>query len=165
MLPFKSRLLFGVIGKTIGWIFKIIYKALAFLNLQLTLLVLLVGGVLYLTGVIEEGNAMSTVFLFALAISIVVAIISTTNKLLGGGKKVGKSKGAQIISEQSNAPVKVSQEQEENTEQVEIKTSVVPKYFKVKQHPNYLMAEYPDRYELYKVAGGKMIKVRTDLKR
>ena len=86
MLPFKSRLLFGVIGKTIGWIFKIIYKALAFLHLQFTWLVLLVGGVLYLTGVIEEGNAMSTVFLFALAISIVVAIISTTNKLLGGGK-------------------------------------------------------------------------------
>lgn len=39
-----------------------------------------------------------------------------------------------------------------------------PKYYRVKQNPNYVMAEYSDKYELYKITNGKLTLIRTDFK-
>ena len=39
-----------------------------------------------------------------------------------------------------------------------------PKYFKVKQNPNYIMAEYMDRYELLVKTESGLKLVRTDYK-
>ncbi len=160
MIPFRNRLIFGLIKKIIVGIFKIIYKVLSFLNLQITLLVLLLGGLAFLTGNMEKGSTMMTVFTFALAISLALAVILTMRRLLGVGKKVTKKKGVQIVEQPSE-----EKEQESSPVQTVTPTPEKPKYFRVKQNHNYIMAEYPDRYELYKVSGGEMIKVRTDLKR
>lgn len=39
-----------------------------------------------------------------------------------------------------------------------------PRYFRVKQNRELIMAEYSDRYELYKISGGTLVKLRTDFK-
>lgn len=40
-----------------------------------------------------------------------------------------------------------------------------PRYFKVKQNPNYVMAEYSDRYELFLITPQGLKKVRVDQKK
>ena len=57
MIPIRNRLIFGLIKKIIVGIFKIIYKVLSFLNLQITLLVVLLGGLAFLTGNMETVTA------------------------------------------------------------------------------------------------------------
>ena len=39
-----------------------------------------------------------------------------------------------------------------------------PQYFLVKQNPNYIMAEFEDRYELYEKTDKGLVKIRTDQK-
>ena len=39
-----------------------------------------------------------------------------------------------------------------------------PTYYRVKQNSEYVMAEYKDRYELYRIIDGQMKKIRTDYK-
>ncbi len=168
MILMRNRLVFGFIKKTIGEIFKLLYKLIALFNLQFTLLVLLIGLILYLTGVIEEGNTVMTIFYFTLAISVAVAVIATVKKVLGLGKNVSRSKGVQLVKEapKDNADIAMDNQSdnEEIKEEMTSPNDDTPKYYRVKQHAGYIMAEYPDKYELYKVSSGKMIKVRTDLK-
>lgn len=168
MILMRNRLVFGFIKKTIGGIFKLLYKLIALFNLQFTLLVLLVGLILYLTGVMKEGDTVMTIFYFTLAISVAIAVIATVKKVLGLGKNVSKSKGVQIVKEEKKNNADVEMDDQNANEGIEEEMSSpnddTPKYYRVKQHAGYIMAEYPDRYELYKVSRGLMIKVRTDLK-
>ena len=39
-----------------------------------------------------------------------------------------------------------------------------PTYYRVKQNPNYVMADYSNRYDLFKISNGKLIFIRTDYK-
>ena len=39
-----------------------------------------------------------------------------------------------------------------------------PRYYKLKQNPDYVMAEYSDRYELFLITANGLKKVRTDYK-
>ena len=39
-----------------------------------------------------------------------------------------------------------------------------PRYYKLKQNPDYVMAEYSDRYELFLITAKGLEKVRTDYK-
>ena len=166
MIIMKNRLVFGFIRKLIGGVLKFIYKLIALLNLQLPLLVFLIGLILYVTGAIEDGGATSSIFYLALALSIAIAVISTTKRVLGLGKKVSKGKGVQIVNgDAQKQEIEETQENsDDNTEGNKFTGGGVPRYFKVKNHADYYMAEYPDRYELYKMSNGNMIKVRTDLK-
>ncbi len=191
MIALRNRLIFGIIKKIIVVFFTVIYKILALFNLQFTLLLLLVGLILFLTGAFEN-DVVLVIFYVLIVFSIVLAIIATIKKILGIGKKTKKSKGAQIIdtdetkqeetAEQTEQPVVAEQvvvpQQVQNVQsqvkpvQVQpVKPSVSvapavekPVYYRVKQNPNYVMAEYTDRYELYKKTESGLVKVRVDKK-
>ncbi len=163
MILYRNRLVFGLIKSVIGTVFTIVYKVLALFNLQLTLLVALLGVILYFVGVFDQNPMILIVFYTLVIISIGYAILATIKKLLGIDKKVKRSKGAQIISTDPDA----QKEKEESNLKIEEKPTVThdaPTYFKVKNHPDYVMAEYGDRYELFKKTDGGLKKVRTDFK-
>lgn len=164
MITFKSRLIIGIISKIIKTIFKIVYKILSVFNLQATLFVLIVGAILFLTGVLTD--SILVIFYVALVLSIVYALFATVRKLLGLDKRVSKSKGVQIVKEEKPAPIAT---ETPHVEPVPVyiaqpTESNVPKYFKVRQNPNYIMAEYPDRYELYLKTPQGLKKIRVDYK-
>ena len=97
------------------------------------------------------------VFQVALVLSIIYAIVATLRKALGIDKKVKKSKGVQIVQPQEE---KVQPIKEQSVPQ----TVEKPRYFSVKQNPNYVMAEFNDRYELYLKTKDGLEKIRTDYK-
>ncbi len=152
----KNRALLGIVWAIIKTVFKLVYGILKFLNLHLAFLVAIVGVVLFFTGALKN-SVVLTVFYVAVIFSIVYAIFTTIKKLLGiGGKKVSKSKGVHIVDEEKNSSnIDVDGED----------TIDYPKYYKVKQNPAYVMAEYNDRYELYLKTKDGLKLVRTDYKR
>ncbi len=160
---YKNRLIFGVIKSVFVTTFTIIYKILALFNLQLTILIGLLGVVLYFTGVFEQNPAILILFYVLIIISIAYAILATLKKLLGIDKKVKRSKGAQIISADTSKEKKEEQDKAQSQESP-VQNSQVPTYFKVKNHPDYVMAEYADRYELFKKTEDGLKKIRTDYK-
>lgn len=143
-----------------GAIFGVIGKLLSILNLQITAVLLLLGVVLYFTGTFENNAELLTIFQLLVILSAVYAVISTIKSLLGLDKKVKKSKGAQIVSakEQKQSD---SDEERPLAQDAQVEKAV---YFRVKQNPEYVMAEYADRYELFRSVNGKLVKVRTDYK-
>ena len=98
-----------------------------------------------------------------LIVSIIYAIVGTIKRVLGIDKKNKNSKGVQIVKP----------EQKENTESEQKEQPIVaqtiekeqkPMYFRVKNHPDYIMAEYLDRVELFKKTETGLRKIRTDYK-
>lgn len=165
---FRNRLIFGIIWKTVKVFFTVIYSILSFFNLHYTLLVGLIGVVLYFTGALDNNRAVLIVFCLILILTIVYAIVASIRKLLGLDKKVKRSKGVQIVPEKQveNTAENSTNEVEQNftqQHQADIQTEK-PKYYRVKQNPSYVMAEYSDRYELFKLENGTLKKVRTDYK-
>ena len=160
MILYKSPLIFGIIRRTIKIVFTVVYKILAFFNLQFTLLLSLIGLVLYLTGVFNSNQAVLVIFYLLLVLSIIYAIVGTVKILLGIQPRVKKSKGAQIIEHQVEQKEST---QPESEKEVQVKAES-PTYFTVKQNNNYIMAEYSDRYELYRKTEEGLKKVRTDFK-
>ncbi|MBR2448913.1 MAG: hypothetical protein IKB30_02195 [Clostridia bacterium] len=147
-----------MIKALIKGVFKLIYKLISLFNLQFTLFVVLIGTLLYFTGTLSNNQTVLLVFQTALIISVVYAILTTIKKLLGIGKKVKKSKGMQIVEPERKT--KTEEEQMVSVEQPIDK----PKYYRVKQNPDYVMAEYSDKYELYRIGQNGLIKIRTDYK-
>ena len=177
MIPVRNRLILDAIFDIIKWLLKIVYKVVVFLNMQLPLLVVLVGIVLYLVGLFDGGGVAVTIYVICLVVSVVIAIIGLIKKLLGLDKETEKTSGVQIVENpqtpntaQQPAPapapqvVIVQQPANVSPEQAQVQVNEQPQYFRLKQNPNYVMAEYPDRYELFKVDNGSMVKVRTDYK-
>ena len=93
----KTGLLFSLIKRVIVTIFKAVYAILSFFNLHLTLLVGLVGLVLFLTGIFDKYPSVQTGFYIAIIASILIAIIFTIRKLLGFSGKKRKRKGIEIM--------------------------------------------------------------------
>ena len=176
MILIKNRLIFGAIKKIIVGFFSLVYKILALFNLQFTLLIALIGVVLYFTGTLTGDGPIPIIFNVVLIASIVYAIFATIRKLLGLNKKVKKSKGMQIVEAGQTAKESmgvgssnVASQYNDAGQVVEPQQIIVenqdkPRYYRVKQNPQYIMAEYHDRVELYKISGTKLIKVRTDYK-
>ena len=162
MILYRSPLIFGIVRKIIKVFFTVIYKIFAFFNLQFTLLLALIGLVLYITGIFSSNQSVLIVFYLLLVLSIIYAIVGTVKKLLGIQPSVKKSKGAQIINQQVEmAEPKQTESGSVNTEQVKKET---PTYFTVKQNNNFIMAEYSDRYELFRKTEDGLKKIRTDYK-
>lgn len=164
MLKLKSRLIIGIVSKIIKTIFGLVYRILGVFNLQATVFVLIVGAILFLTGVLKD--SVLVIFYVVLVLSIVYAIFATVRKLLGLGGHVLKSKGVQIIKEDA-AVREVAEKPRTDYGEEKVsphEESLVPKYFKVRQNPNYVMAEYPDKYELYLKTPQGLKKIRTDFK-
>ena len=163
---FKSRLIFGIFKSMFGAVFGVLYKLISLFNLQFTALTLLIGIVLYFTGVFEQSSAFKTIYQLLIVLSAVYAIIATIKKLLRLDNKVKKSKGAQIktlSSEEKNERKEERIEELPRVKEQENKEEK-PRYFRIKKNPNFVMAEYSDRYELYKIEGGRLIKIRSDYK-
>ena len=96
-----------------------------------------------------------------MVLSIIYAIAGTIKRLLGIDKRVKKSKGAQIINEEKVDDKEDTQLQTEVKESVKVES---PTYYTVRQNNNFIMAEYSDRYELYRKTEEGLKKVRTDYK-
>lgn len=94
----KTGLVFGLIKKVIVAVFKAVYTVLSFFNLHLTVLVGLVGLVLFLTGTFDKYPTVQTGFYIAIIASVIVAIIITIKKLLGLSNKNRKRKGVEIMN-------------------------------------------------------------------
>lgn len=94
----KTGLVFGLIKKVIVAVFKAVYTVLSFFNLHLTVLVGLVGLVLFLTGTFDKYPTVQTGFYIAIIASVIVAIIITIKKLLGLTNKNRKRKGVEIMN-------------------------------------------------------------------
>ena len=165
MILYKNRLIFGIFKNLFVTLFTIIYKIFALFNLQLTLLFALVGVLLYFTGVFEQNPAILILFYVLLIISIAYAILATIKKMLGIDKKIKKSKGAQIISTDAKEEKEETADSNANVVQEEkVVAPEKPTYFRVKNHPDYVMAEYSDRYELFKKTEDGLKRIRTDYK-
>ncbi len=165
MILFRNRLIFGIVKNIIKTIFTVVMKVFQVFNLQFTLLIALFGCVLYLTGTLDKNPTILLIFQIALIISIVYAIVGTIKKTLGIDKKPKRSKGAQILAENNQS--KSTEDTDTNQVQTQAKTQQTeqkPMYFRVKNHPDYIMAEYLDRVELYKKTETGLRKIRTDYK-
>ncbi len=144
---------------------------MSFFSLQYTLLLALIGVVLHFTGTLESNRAVLVVYAILLVLSFVYAIIASIKKLLGLDKRIKKKKGVQIV-ENPSTDTPVNQQPinaEQNPQQIYSPQTVrptleSPRYYKVRQNPNYVMAEYSDRYELFLIENGGLKKVRTDYK-
>lgn len=169
MILYKNRLILGIIRKFFNIVFTAINAILSVFNLQLTALIALIGVVLYFTGALEGNAAFKLIYEIILILSIVYAIIATVKKMLGlGKKKVKRSKGAQLVSgkddnsqQETNAPAVKNEVPEPIKED---NANEKPIYYRVKQNRDYVMAEYSDRYELYRIESGTLKKIRTDYK-
>ena len=165
MLPIRNRLIFGMIKRIISTLFKAIYSVISIFNLQLALLVLVVGLVVYLTGAMNNPTV-KLIFDGAFILSVVFAILLTIKKLLGIGKSPKKSKGVQVVNTEQTV-------QQAQPVQPVVATPIIqsqtvapekPVYYRVKGNDNYVMAEYSDKYELFLITDGGLKKVRTDFK-
>ncbi len=164
MLFVKRYLLFGIIKKIITAVAKIIYKILSLFHLELTLLCAVLGCVIEIAyGSVSKSKTSLIVFHVILAATVLYALLRT----LG----VGKRKKSQKDEEKPKKSVKETEETYENakhTENFEEKSVPVreeaPRYFRVKQNPKYVMAEYSDRYELFLDTDSGYEYVRTDYK-
>lgn len=176
MIITKSRLIIGLVTRIIKGVFKAIYSVLSIINLQWTLLALIVGIILYFTGVLNGSLAVRVIFFLLFTASVFYAIIATIGKMLGLGKK--KKNSVQIVKEEKRERLENDTDEEyglpkddgyQKQQSAPSKpTNSQPNligYFKVKQNPNYLMAEYTDRYELFYLTSNGMKKVRTDYKK
>ena len=172
-------MIIGTIKKLITTVLKCVYKILSIFNLQFALLVAIVGVVLYFCGVFEGGGFALLIFCLSFICSVILAVFLTAKKILGVGKKEREKTPVQILQQAPvvqqpqqvvvQAPPQQVVTQTVATQHVQPMQSVVepaeqPRYFRVKQNPNYVMAEYSDRYELYLITPQGLRKVRTDLK-
>ncbi|MBE7061786.1 MAG: hypothetical protein E7382_04540 [Clostridiales bacterium] len=154
-----------MIKRIISTLFKAIYSVISIFNLQLALLVLVVGLVVYLTGAMNNPTV-KLIFDGAFILSVVFAILLTIKKLLGIGKSPKKSKGVQVVNTEQTV-------QQAQPVQPVVATPIIqsqtvapetPVYYRVKGNDNYVMAEYSDKYELFLITDGGLKKVRTDFK-
>ncbi len=153
-------MIIGAIKKIIKTIFRALYAVISLLNLQFTLFVAVVGLILYLTGVLTGNDVVKVCFIVLIAISLVYALVATLSKLFGLDKREKRVRREKVKEEEGEDYYPSSPtEREYSSEGAE-----QPRYFRVKQNPNLIMAEYEDRYELYEVDGKNMKKIRTDYK-
>lgn len=159
MIFIKNRGIIGILKRIIKAVFRVVYAVINLLGLQALLFTLLVGLVLYVTGIIPENKTVVIIFAVAIVLSIVFAVYLTVHRISKTVKKDNPS--VKIIT-----PTDVDSDLGQN--QTEQRPPIVdeekPRYFKVKENPNYLMAEYADRYELLLITKDGLKKVRVDYK-
>lgn len=158
MLTLKCRFVFGIIKSIITGCFRVVEKICSLFNLQYTLLVLAVGAVLFITGAMSKNGTVATIFIAALILSVVLAVFLTVKKILPKSKKDDVEDKTQ--PQPTSEPVPIEEKQVHLANNVE----EVPKYYRVKQNPNYIMAEYSDKYVLFLAQKGELKYIRTDYK-
>lgn len=157
---------FGVIKNFFKIIAHALYYVISFLHLTPLILLLVIGLIIELTtSSISGGGIVAGVFKLLVALSIVYAVLKTAGRILGfGNKRKHKKSTAEIVEPKKRKKLVAESQTEEKSSEIKTKKEVYPKYFKAKQNPNYVFAEYEDRYELFKIEKGKYAHVRTDYK-
>ncbi|MBQ9514358.1 MAG: hypothetical protein IJR66_05250 [Clostridia bacterium] len=169
MILFRQRLILGAIGRFFSLIAKVVYRILKLFNLQFAFLVLVAGLFLFVFGAFNDKTVLIC-FYVALIISVLGALYITATKSGRKKKKYKKDIGdvGDYYSQKRKESVGKEDAQPKKAEEdVIIKEDIKeekPKYYKVSQNPNYIMAEYSDRYELYYKSVHGLKKIRTDYK-
>ena len=177
---YRNRLLLGIVKTVVSTVGQVLYGVICFLNLQLTLIVILLWILLHFTGVTEKYSISTAILSIAFAGSLVYAVLTSIKKLLGLDGQPRKRIGAQTVKDKGADNEKKEDYSAQPSEYRDIEQKVEPsgvddypikehredkpRYYRVKQNSSLIMAEYLDRYELYRVADGKLIKLRTDYK-
>lgn len=194
MLGIRNNLIFGVIGKVIALIFRTLFKILKTFHVLPMFVVGITGVILYFTGTFENKTVL-IVFDVVLGLSGMYAIWATVSGISKIGKKKNKEKkkkekrgkvgimgGVKDNGEQLQVPIAMDGGQVQYAPQpvyvqpqpivqpvvqqvVQQPQPVQVRYYEVKQNPSLVMAEYADRYELYKKTSGGLLKIRTDYKK
>ena len=123
MILFRNRLIIGWIVKIIKKVFGFIYKILSFLNLHVTLLVLALGLILWITGVFYNVPAIKTAFFIVLALSLVLAGFLSVYKVR---KKFKKEDDKSTLGDVSDAGADKGQQVAEQPVQVQPQPTVYP---------------------------------------
>ena len=145
---------FGLGGavRFIDKFFRALCRVIEKLSLQPLLAVLAVW--LILLALLPEKKitlAFIIIFLVLMGLALVYAIVATTYKIL-------------IYISESPSRRKERRVRAETFEESEVERET-PSYYRVTQNPDYVMAEYSDRYELYYDDGGKLKYIKTTFKR
>ncbi len=99
MLTVQSRLIYGLIKWITKGVVKLILKIIKLFSLQFALLVLIFGGILYLSGGWYTLPALQFLFYFLMIASVVYALVSTVRNLLGLGKKSDNDEKGSTVKE------------------------------------------------------------------
>ena len=163
MIFIKSRSIIGGVKKLIKFIFESIYWVFSFLHLQFALFVALVGLIMYICGLFTLHPEAKLWFLVALFASILLGFFLMAKKLFNSKeKKDGKRK---VKKDKNQDEEQVDGQEESQVEDYKSPQVEKPKYYNVNGHPNFIMAEYSDRVELFKKTENGLVKVRVDYKR
>ena len=164
MLLVKNRLIFGAIKTVFGAIFKTIYGILGLFSLQPLVFCAVAGALLEIAfRAVSGSDAGFILFHLILCLCVLYAVLRTVYRLLGlGRKKIKRRERAQILSdfeereERDNVSPPARSPEPPREER--------PRYYRVKQNPKYVMAEFRDRFELYLETDGSLQYIRTDYK-
>lgn len=181
--------IFSAILKGFELIAKLIYQILAFLKLRLLALYVLICLFVHLIwGVFPKDSFNYELMIIGGIIIGVASLFVFINSLLKGSKfkfnheqrpKAEKQKPQKRKNRVDEPMLEIAgantlaQPAAQNFYVPPIQTaqavtlpngSVKPNFFRVSQNPKYIMAEYPDRYELYFDTGSQMKYIRTDYK-
>lgn len=156
MLILKSIL------KIIKIIVVVVYKLLKALHLRFVFLIAIAGLILYWTGAFNT-NEVTVIYLIVAVFSVLLSFY------LNGRNKLSKNKNKNVKIKSKNIEEVNQENEEESVQEVEPEKNTEeeknePIFYNVKGKSGYVMAEYKDRYELYKKVKGGLEKVREDKK-
>lgn len=163
------RLVTGVIEGVAKLIFIVIDK----LHLKFLAFYLLVGLIVWLAGGMPKGGWFIIAYFIGLALIVIYwfyRFFTAPLRYLKRKKKPSASGSeVQIVPLSTEgagqSPVVEQQPSPDVCPDSAPVSPVRPRYFRVRQNPKYVMAEYPDRYELfYERKAGDWQYVRTDYK-
>ena len=159
MILIKSRVIVHAVFALVGAIVKTVYKILKVFHVRFLALMTLLGVIFYYTEVFTNYKKITVCYVIVLVVYFLSLTLKGYRKITKSKKKNTQNGSVKIVSQ--------TQEQEEQSIAVEsaIKEEVkYPKYYSVKQNANYVMAEFSDRYELYKKTSTGLSRVRIDYK-
>ncbi len=145
---------------------KIVYHIFKWLRIRLLVLYLIVCAILQLTLHVFDGKT----YLFWIGVAVCLAVTlfawGLFLKRKFSGKRVPREMPQKDTQEENAEPQAQKKEETPQRKPLSIKKNVKerPKYYDVAGRPDYVFAEYADRFELYfKDADGLRL-VRTDYK-
>ena len=164
------RLVTGVIEGVAKLIFIVIDK----LHLKFLAFYLLVGLIVWLAGGMPRGGWFIVAYFVGLALTAIYWLyrfFTAPLRFLKRKKKPSASGSEVQIVPQTTAEAGENPRLETVVPSPvpepapKIASPIRPRYYRVRQNPKYVMAEYPDRYELfYERSAGDWQYVRTDYK-
>ncbi len=152
------KAVFGVIA--LG--FKILYHVLRLLRIRLLFLYLVVCGLLQLIFQLFTGYA-AIIFWLGLGACVMLTLFAWGLHFYAAAKR--KYVRRERREEKRRERRRRRRERQKRNEETLPAAQIYPQYFGVEGKPDYMFAEYEDRYELFCRDGGEWKYVKTDYKR